>query len=392
MASSAAFDSFINLLDRHLEHQTSTDRGSAGPTSISNANLGDDGAAGDHSDPSSRLKALRRLASADYGSAVGPSSTVASAVAALTPLERALLHEVQHRRQRLEDRQRDVAFWESYYRAKRAPGLDSLDKHRDLDDEQLNEAIQKRKQRLHELQKADLLRRQLAASIDNGLAIVSTLANTTPKAAQNGSADRQGAQASQDASDPAQPTPRDPPYLTTRQLLDDRDDRALEFLRVLEELNQVRDQRLRIKAEIRKTREQTSSLLASIKSTRSELMLRRIETQSQPRSGPVATQSSGSSDDPGMAARIQRAQAALIETKAKKEMVKGVLRGLILESGRDWTRSKATRQLMLSLEDEEEDSEDDFVEEEELEEAAPDDEEDGEEAEEDDDDEGEEGD
>ncbi|KAJ1033927.1 hypothetical protein NDA16_000135 [Ustilago loliicola] len=58
-------------------------------------------------------------------------------------------------------------------------------------------------------------------------------------------------------------------------------------------------------------------------------------------------------------------QREINEAKSKKELVKGILRGLILESGRDWTKSTSTRALMLSLDDEDDASDDAFSEDEE---------------------------
>ncbi|EPQ25965.1 uncharacterized protein PFL1_06916 [Pseudozyma flocculosa PF-1] len=348
MTSAVVLDSFVALIDRHLELQTSTDRDRAGTD-------GGEQQQGGTSDPSTRLKALRGLAASAAGPIAQPPPSGPPAAAALTPLERALIHEVQRRRHQLEARQRDIDFWEHHYRGG-AKASTSHSKASDLDDQQLDGTLRQRREQLNELRRADWLRREIATSVENGLTVVSAMSNTVPVQKQERGPRSEGAEAEGQADKAMDST-----YLTTRELLDQRDDKALEFLRIFEELKEVREKRFDIKAQILGTREETARLLGQIKSTRKDLVEHRVQTQSQTKSGVERTQSSSSSGDPGMAARIQRSQAALVETQAKKEMVKGVLRGLILESGRDWTQNKATRDLMLQLEDEEGDSEDEFV-------------------------------
>lgn len=62
-----------------------------------------------------------------------------------------------------------------------------------------------------------------------------------------------------------------------------------------------------------------------------------------------------------------------MEARGKREMVKGVLRGLILESGLDWSGDAEYLELMEMLGDEEDDDEEDESEEEEEEEEEGDD-------------------
>lgn len=132
-------------------------------------------------------------------------------------------------------------------------------------------------------------------------------------------------------------------------------------------------------------------LLESIKNIKADIRNRQLHPPSS------APQDSDASQDIAVVHKVQQMQREITEARSKKELVKGILRvsflllllsalfsldsrhtdpfpsfrwfdpeqGLILESGRDWTKDQSTRALMLSLDDEDAASEDAFSEEEE---------------------------
>ena len=210
MASSEAF---LDLLDRHIETQK--------------AQLEAAQQARDNPPPAATLPVLaRRRAAAAAAATVVELPSEAAGSKSLSPLERALYYEIENRRAKLEARSNEADFWEGYYRDDLARKSFSR-----LSDEQLDDRIRAARSRFDEQRRTFTLLKQVNNSIQATLSVANTLSNISPPP-------------------PSQVKREETGYAPTRQLLDERDDKALEFLRVFNQLTEVRRERQRVKQEI----------------------------------------------------------------------------------------------------------------------------------------------
>ncbi|GAC74148.1 hypothetical protein PANT_10c00028 [Moesziomyces antarcticus T-34] len=307
-------DSLLATFDRHIEQKAAADQrlisaAQAGPSSLA-----------------LRRDEVRNLIT---GSSGEPSHSTSLQ---LSPLERAIYYEVEGRRYKLHRKQRELDFWAAYQdeladRPTKMPTSKSA----------LETQIADKRARLMELEARDKLRVETTRALESSAAIQRVLTTTSPTP----STSKQGEEH----------------YATTRELLNQRDDQALAFLKTFNETRAIKDERIAVKAEIREQRLKTLRLLESIKAIKAEIKAE-IRTRQLNPAGSGAANDSDASQDMAAVRKVQQMQREINEARSKKELVKGILRGLILESGRDWTKNKATRTLMLSLDDEDDASDD----------------------------------
>lgn len=291
------FDSFLASLDGHIENAKAPEAPVAGPSFFA------------------RRKAVAEVEQADDSTRL-----------ALSPLERALYHEVETRRRQLRRKQKELDFWQAYEQGElqyKVPTSSTA----------LASQIKEKRRRLEELQGEDNLKIETSKALDAAASIQKTLSTTST------SLDKKS------VSEEKQ-------YATTRQLLDDRDDKALEFLRVYNEIRAIRAQRQQTKAKIRDERQETAQLLRNIKSLKADIAARQLS--------PAGVDPDASTQDATIAQQVKRLHSKIAEARSKLELVKGIIRGLILESGKDWTKNRETRDLMLSLDDDDDASDDAF--------------------------------
>ncbi|GAK66115.1 uncharacterized protein PAN0_011c4337 [Moesziomyces antarcticus] len=303
-------DSLLATFDRHIEQKAAADQrlisaAQAGPSSLA-----------------LRRNEVRDLITGSSGEASRSTSLQ------LSPLERAIYYEVEGRRHKLHRKQKELDFWAAYQdeladRATKMPTSRSA----------LEAQIADKRARLMELEARDKLRIETTRALESSAAIQRVLATTSP-APSTGKHDEEH-------------------YATTREMLNQRDDQALAFLKTFNETRAIKEDRIAVKAEIREQRLKTLRLLESIKAIKAEIRARQLNP-----AGSGAANDSDAPQDMGAVKKVQQMQREINEARSKKELVKGILRGLILESGRDWTKNKATRTLMLSLDDEDDASDD----------------------------------
>ena len=110
-------------------------------------------------------------------------------------------------------------------------------------------------------------------------------------------------------------------YASTRNLLEVRDDQALEFLKIFNEIREVKKERVTVKARIREQRLETLKLLETIKGIKADIRNRQLHPSSGGRQ-----QDSDGSQDIAIVQKVQQMQREINEARSKKELVKGILR------------------------------------------------------------------
>ncbi|SNX85185.1 uncharacterized protein MEPE_03894 [Melanopsichium pennsylvanicum] len=334
-------DAILATFDKHIDSHTAAQQAAssvAGPSNL-------------------RGSELRNLIAPSSSST--PSS---STPLQLSPLERAIYYEVENRRHNLTRKAKELDFWEAYEN-ELADSPMKMPTSTSALEWQIKEKVERFKLLLQE----DKLKVEMARALESSAVIQKVLSTTSPDDSRNkGSVDDVNQKQQQ--------------YASTRKLLEERDDQALEFLKVFNEIRAVRKQRTAVKARIREQRLETAKLLDSIKGIKADIRNRQLHPAGS------RQQDSDASQDLAIVQKVQQMQREINEARSKKELVKGILRGLILESGRDWTKSQSTRALMLSLDDEDDASDDAFSEDEEEERGERNDEEIDEEIDEDDED------
>lgn len=263
-----------------------------------------------------------------------PENT-ASARPSLSPLERALYYEVETRRCQLQRKQKELDFWKAYEQGTLKYSLPSSPT-------EVSSQIEEKRRRLEELQGEENLKIETSKALDAAASIQKTLSTTDSSLSPK---DEKLTTATAEESKQQ--------YSTTRQLLDERDDKSLEFLRVFNEIRAIRAERQQTKAKIRDERHETAKLLQSIKTLKAETAARQLN--------PPLTEGLEADSSQDVVVTITRLRAKITEARSKLELVKGIIRGLVLESGKDWTKNRETRELMLSLDDENDASDDDFT-------------------------------
>lgn len=312
-------DALLATFDKHIDsHAAAAQRLAAAPIA----------------GPSSlrlRSSELRNLIAPTSSSSESSSSTSLT----LSPLERAIYYEVENRRDALSRKAKELDFWEAYEnefadQPMKMPTSTSA----------LESQIEEKKRRLRELEGENKLRVETGRALESSAVIQKVLSTTSPR----------------------KPNPKEEAttqqYASTRELLDQRDDQALEFLKLFNQTRSVKQERIAVKAKIREQRLETVKLLEQIKNIKADIRSRQLNPSGSSQSDPDASQ------DIAVVNKVQQMQREINEARSKKELVKGILRGLILESGRDWTKSQATMALMLSLDDEDDASDDAFSEDE----------------------------
>ncbi|CBQ68420.1 conserved hypothetical protein [Sporisorium reilianum SRZ2] len=306
-------DALLATFDKHIDSHTAAAAAVAGPSSLS-----------------LRRGELRRL----IAPSITDDTSASPSAPRLSPLERAIYYEVENRRHTLERKAKELDFWEAY-----ETELADAPMRMPTSTSALERQIADKKQRLRQLEAENVLKVETTRALEASAVIQKVLSTTSP--ANKGEADG------------------DKQYASTRKLLDERDDQALEFLRVFNETRAIKQQRVEVKARIREQRLETMKQLDTIKTIKADIRTCQLHPSAS------ARQDSDASQDLATVQKVQQVQREINEARSKKELVKGILRGLILESGRDWTKNASTRALMLSLDDEDDASDDAFSEDEE---------------------------
>lgn len=211
-------DALLTTFDRHIESysaaaaaQRSAASSIAGPSSL---NL--------------RRDEVRRII-APSSTSDGGSSSAASELQ-LSPLERAIYYEVENRRHTLERKAQELDFWEAYERE-----LADKPMKMPTSSSALERQIVDKKQRLRELEGENRLKVETTRALESSAVIQKVLSTTSPPAKK----------AKEEGQDGQQQ------YTSTRKLLNERDDQALEFLRIFNETRAIKLQRVEVKARIR---------------------------------------------------------------------------------------------------------------------------------------------
>lgn len=200
-------DALLGTFDRHIDSRAAA---AAAPQSIagpSNLNL--------------RRDELRRLIVPSSASHDTPSTEPQ-----LSALERAIYYEVENRRHLLQRKAKQLDFWEAYQSE-----LAEKPIKMPTSAAALERQIEDKKHRLRQLEGVNRLNVETSRALEASAVIQRVLSTTSPAGKKEA-----GEQ-----------------YASTRKLLDQRDDQALEFLRVFDETRAVRQQRVAIKARIRGT-------------------------------------------------------------------------------------------------------------------------------------------
>lgn len=201
-------DSLLATFDRHIEQKAAADQrlisaAQAGPSSLA-----------------LRRDEVRNLIT---GSSGEPSHSTSLQ---LSPLERAIYYEVEGRSHKLHRKQRELDFWAAYQdeladRPTKMPTSRSA----------LEAQIADKRARLMELEARDKLRVETTRALESSAAIQRVLTTTSPT--------------------PSTSKQEEEHYATTRELLNQRDDQALAFLKTFNETRAIKDERIAVKAEIR---------------------------------------------------------------------------------------------------------------------------------------------
>lgn len=278
----------------------------------------------------------------DGGSEVaGPSR-----LAYLTPIQQSLVYELTTRRKEIADAQSEVDFWREH--DSRQEDDDEIDgetrrRHRRtdrfgkevIDAAFLDDLISQRRAKIAELRQMNALKEAIVHSADAAHSINASMAAVAP------------ASYSQQADSPLcvhSELKKDRQPL--RSLVARRDELALHFLKLDERIKALRNERKRLAQLIDAMRGQTSTLVRDIEGHKDTLDRQRNE-QRQKMSKP------GRKADKEAQKRIEELHEAILSTRSKRMMIKGVLRGILLESGIDWTADAGSTSLMLSLADDE---------------------------------------
>ncbi|PWN34482.1 uncharacterized protein FA14DRAFT_177889 [Meira miltonrushii] len=258
----------------------------------------------------------------------------------LTPLQQSLVFELTTRRKRIAKAQRRIEFWERYEekqaKEKQAGKRTATDQfERDVvDEEYLDDLIKQRKDRLAELQQSQTLKESIMESADAAHSINASMAAVPPGPFPN----------SPDIS----LCPHDiaPERQPIRSLVARRDEAALKFLQLDDQIKRAQRERYKILGNIQAARETTANLYREIHELKEALARKKTDELDISNSVTIDRQEDAQ-------ARIAALQRAINTARGKREMVKGVLRGLILESGLDWSKNKGLRKLVLQLGDDE---------------------------------------
>ena len=280
-------DALLATFDKHIDSrsaaaQRSTASAVAGPSAL---NL--------------RRDELRNLI------APAASSSTAAKPLQLSPMERAIYYEVENRRHGLERKAKELDFWEAYENEladqpmKMPTSVSALERQ-----------IAEKKQRLRELEGENRLKMETARALEASAVIQKVLSTTSP-----------ATRADEDEGEERQPQ-----YASTRKLLDERDDQALEFLKIFNQVRDVKRERIEVKARIREQRLETMKLLETIKNIKSDIRNRQLHPAG------AATQDSDTSQDLAIVQKVQQMQREINEARSKKELVKGILRVSITPS------------------------------------------------------------
>ncbi|CEH12527.1 Centromere protein H [Ceraceosorus bombacis] len=312
------------------------------------------GAGADAQEDARPMPAASSLAEREAERADAPP---ASATAHLTPLESALHHQLFTRPQHLSSRAQYLSFWSAQTQtspqhiptspSRSNPNTNtntntsSTPKRRRetrekfgrdiVDEEFLRGAIEERVRRVERLGRVLNVRRDVL----NGLNDATILSNALAQNSQGSHAtDNSVIDPSTNASLSFTPNS----HTSMRGLLQARDARALEYLRSLRDLKEAQDERASLRRDIAVIRSQTSTQLTDI--------------LSNPVSGRRAARNVAGEEG----ARIRRMEKALQDVLSKREMVRGVLRGLVLESSIEWGSHEQLSKIMLGMGDEGESS------------------------------------
>ncbi|CDS01454.1 hypothetical protein [Sporisorium scitamineum] len=277
-------DALLATFDRHIDSHAAAAQRSAASSVAGPSSLG------------LRRDELRRL--------IAPSSTTHDSTSTtselqLSPLERAIYYEVENRRHTLERKAKELDFWEAY-----ETELANQPMKMPTSSSALERQIADKKQRLRQLEAENRLKVETARALESSAVIQKVLSTTSPPAARKKGEEEDGQQQ----------------YASTRKLLDERDDQALEFLRVFNETREIKQQRAEIKARIREQRLETMKLLENIKVIKADIRNRQLHPSGSQR------QDSDASQDLAVVEKVQQVQREINEARSKKELVKGILR------------------------------------------------------------------
>lgn len=218
-------DAVLTAFDRHIESraaaaQRPTASPIAGPSSLH-----------------LRREELRNL----IAPASGSDASSSAAKLQLSPLERAIYYEVENRRLALERKSKELDFWEAYEKE-----LADNPMKMPTSAAALQRQIAEKEQRLREVEAENKLRVETARALESSAVIQTVLSTTSPV-----SASKKGKDAGEDEEGRSQ-------YASTRKLLEERDDQALEFLKIFNDIRAVKQERLAAKTRIRGKRSAVS--------------------------------------------------------------------------------------------------------------------------------------
>lgn len=277
-------DALLATFDRHIDSHTATaqraaDSSEAGPSSL---NL--------------RRNELRNLVAPSTSSS-GGHATSSSSESQLSPLERAIYYEVENRRHNLGRKAKELDFWEAYDKE-----LADKPMKMPTSSSALERQIADKKQTLRQLEGENKLKVEVTRALESSAVIQKVLSTTSPPNKKH----EQG--------------PDRKHYASTRDLLDERDDQALEFLRIFNEIRSIKQQRVEVKARVREQRLETMKLLENIKTIKADIRNRQLHPTGS------GQQDSDASQDLVVVQKVQQMQREINEARSKKELVKGILR------------------------------------------------------------------
>ncbi len=151
------------------------------------------------------------------------------------------------------------------------------------------------------------------------------------------------------------------PAVDMRTLVSTRDALSLRLLHRHAELQRLQNETRAVHKQTLARRIEMSERLDTLRALSGEIREQRFKLENDGGAGAVDADASlvGATTATGRT-RIGKLKDALREVHDKAEMVKGVLRGLILEGGLDWVRDKELLALMLATGDEQLDSDEDI--------------------------------
>jgi hypothetical protein len=262
-----------------------------------------------------------------------PAEAGSSRLTYLTPLQNSLVYELTTRRKRIANAQNQVDFWLDFDQ-KGQVDAGEKDKFGEdvVDQEFLDDLIAQRKARIAELKQMDALKQAIVHSADAAHTINASMTAVAPGDYAEGTTLCVHAN-------------RKPDQQPLRSLVARRDELALDFLKLDDRIKQLRKDRQGVAEQIVSVRSQTSALVREIEQHKGTLEERR-EQHTKRLSMP------GNRKENDAQQRITVLREAIQASRSKRMIIKGVLRGVLLESGIDWSADPETTQLMLSLADE----------------------------------------